>query len=72
MSSWPGNVLRLFAVSILMSATAACTTSPPSDVNNLCNIFEEKGGWYSDAADARDEWGSPISVMMAMMHQESL
>jgi hypothetical protein len=70
-SSWPGNVSRLFTVCILMLATAACTTSPPSDVNDLCNIFEEKGGWYSDAADARDEWGSPISVMMAMMHQES-
>ena len=54
-----------------MLATLACTTSPPSDLNNLCNIFEEKNGWYSDAATARGEWGSPISVMMAMMHQES-
>lgn len=71
MNSWTGNVLRLLITSILVSATVACTTSPPSDVNNLCNIFEEKDGWYSDAADAREEWGSPISVMMAMMHQES-
>ena len=33
--------------------------------------FEEKDDWYDDAADARDEWGSPIPVMMAIMHQES-
>ena len=50
---------------------AGCTTSPPSDVNDLCAIFEEKGGWYDAAADARDEWGSPIPVMMAIMYQES-
>lgn len=48
-----------------------CATSQPSNVNNICDIFEEKNGWYDDAADARDEWGSPIPVMMAMMHQES-
>ena len=48
-----------------------CTTSPPSNVNNICDIFEEKDGWYDDAADSRDEWGSPIPVMMAIMHQES-
>ncbi len=50
---------------------AGCTTSPPSDVNDLCSIFSEKKGWYKDADKARDKWGSPIPVMMAIMHQES-
>ena len=49
----------------------ACTTSPPSDVNDICAIFREKDDWYDDADDARDRWGSPIPVMMAIMHQES-
>ena len=40
-------------------------------MDNVCNIFREKDGWYDDAADAREEWGSPISVMMAIIHQES-
>ena len=48
-----------------------CTTSPPSDVNNVCSIFFAKDGWYDDADDARDRWGSPIPVMMAIMYQES-
>lgn len=55
----------------LLVFLAGCTTSPPKDVNNVCAIFEEKSGWYDDAADSREEWGSPISTMMAIMHQES-
>ena len=48
-----------------------CTTSPPKNVDNICDIFEEKSGWYDDAEDASDEWGTPIPVMMAIMYQES-
>lgn len=48
-----------------------CTTAPPRNIDNLCDIFEEKDGWYDDAADSRDEWGTPIPIMMAMMYQES-
>ena len=62
---------RWVFVLFLVFFTTACTTSPPSNVNDICEIFEEKSGWYDDAADSRKEWGSPISVMMAIMHQES-
>ena len=54
-----------------LSLVAGCTTSPPTDVNNICAIFREKRGWYEEAADARDAWGSPIAGMMAIMYQES-
>ncbi len=63
-------IVRLLLL-LPLTLVAACTTSPPKDPSNICSIFEEKGGWYDDAADARDEWGSPIPVMMAIMHQES-
>ena len=56
---------------VLALLLGGCTTSPPKDVNNLCAIFKDKDGWYDAAAEARDEWGSPIPVMMAIMHQES-
>jgi len=59
----------LFMVTLLV--LAGCATSPPSDVSNVCTIFREKDDWYDHAADARKEWGSPISVMMAILHQES-
>ena len=62
---------RWIFVLLLVFFTTACTTSPPGNVNDICDIFKEKNGWYDDAADSRKEWGSPISVMMAIMHQES-
>jgi hypothetical protein len=60
--------LLVLGVSLLL---AGCVTSPPRDADNICSIFFEKDDWYDDAADARKEWGSPISVMMAIMYQES-
>jgi len=56
---------------LLLVALGGCTTSTPRNVDNICSIFFEKDDWYEEAADARDEWGSPIGVMMAIMHQES-
>ena len=56
---------------LLLLLVGGCATSPPSDVGNLCEIFRDKRGWYDDAAEARDDWGTPIPVMMAIMHQES-
>ncbi len=63
--------MRYKLLIIIIFMVSGCTTSPPSDVNNICAIFREKDGWYGDADDARDRWGSPIPVMMAIMHQES-
>lgn len=62
---------RLGLLVLLLLCISACTTSPPRDVDNICAIFFEKDGWFAAAADARDEWGSPIPVMMAIIHQES-
>lgn len=61
---------RILLLTLLL-AVSACTTSPPRDANNICAIFQEKDDWYGDAADARDEWGSAIPVMMAIIYQES-
>jgi len=50
---------------------AGCTTSPPKDQENICEIFDEKSGWYDDARDSQRKWGSPIPVMMSFIYQES-
>lgn len=49
----------------------ACTTTPPQNAANLCDIFEEKHDWWDAASDMNDRWGVPIHVPMAMMYQES-
>ncbi len=66
---WP-----IFLLSCLLLACLTlqgCATSPPRQVDNVCHIFDEKRGWYRDARAAERRWGSPIPVLMAMMHQES-
>ena len=58
-------------VLLLVTLLAGCATSPPANVDNLCDIFDDKKGWYEDARDAEKAWGSPIPVLMAIVHQES-
>ena len=60
--------LMVLFMSLLM---AACTTSPPRNPNNICDIFREKSGWYKEAKASSSKWNSPIPIMMAIMHQES-
>ncbi|SVC54195.1 uncharacterized protein METZ01_LOCUS307049, partial [marine metagenome] len=50
---------------------AGCASKTPSDTDNICKIFSEKRSWYPDAHKASRRWGTDISVMMAIIHQES-
>jgi hypothetical protein len=50
---------------------ASCTTAPPEDRENICEIFYEKSGWYDDARDSQRRWGTSIPVMMSIIYQES-
>ena len=61
------NGLILFFVFSL----AACTAVPPKNGDNICATFTEKDDWYADAKESYEKWGVPISVQMAIMHQES-
>ena len=49
----------------------ACTAVPPKNSDDLCATFRENEEWYADAKQSSDKWGVPISVQMAIMHQES-
>lgn len=62
---------RIASILLSTAVLTGCATTPPSDLDNLCSIFREKPRWYRDAAAAREAWGSPIPVIMAIMHQES-
>ena len=65
------NRSRHTVVALALLMIAGCATSPPEQVDNVCDIFREKSGWYGDAKESRARWGVPISVSMAFMHQES-
>ncbi|NOY62474.1 MAG: hypothetical protein GXP10_04845 [Gammaproteobacteria bacterium] len=57
------------ALSLLL--LSGCATYQPAHVNNLCNVFRGEIDWYEAAVDANQRWGTPIWVMMAIIHQES-
>jgi hypothetical protein len=48
-----------------------CTQAPPRNTNNVCLIFKQYPDWYWAAAKVRQRWGIPVSVLMAIIHQES-
>ena len=55
---------------LLVTALPGCL-SAPSNVENICAIFEEKGRWYKDAKKSEEHWGTPIHVQLAIIRQES-
>lgn len=56
----PGGVLVL-----------SCSTSPPENISDSCDIFDEKGNWYAAAHDSYEKWGVPVHVQLAIIYQES-
>jgi hypothetical protein len=67
----PSPKFSVVALLFTIGLAAGCSSTPPKNQENICDIFREKRHWYEEAADARRHWKSPISVMMAVMHQES-
>ena len=65
------NLIRYGLVAFAVTFMMGCATSPPEAVDNVCDIFREKSGWYEDAKESRARWGVPVSVSMAFMYQES-
>ncbi len=64
----PLSALSLLA---LLALLTGCASAPPSQVENLCGIFQENRSWYRDAQRAEQRWGVPIAVKMSFAYQES-
>ena len=63
-------VLRNLFISLLL-VLSGCSTYQPGNPDNICHIFFGEPDWYEAAREAERQWGTPIYVMMAIMHQES-
>jgi len=65
------NILKTLLLSILLASLSGCAIYQPADTNNICTIFSGETDWYEAAVKAQKKWQTPISGMMAFMHQES-
>ncbi len=64
----------ILLITLLLSAgivILACSTSPPENIRDSCEIFTEKDDWYPAALDSYEKWGVPIHVQLAIIYQES-
>ena len=52
-------------------ALSACAPDPPKRQMNVCSMFRTYPSWYWQAEKSRRKWGLPVSVQMAILHQES-
>ncbi len=64
----PVTVLWL---SILLAGLVACSSDPPRNLSDSCQIFEDKSGWYRSALKAYERWGVPVHIQLAIIYQES-
>lgn len=64
--------MRIIGILIAFVLISSCTTlPPPRDVNNICSIFQQYPDWYRSSEDVQRRWLVPITVQMAIIHQES-
>lgn len=63
--------MKIIPIVLVLVFLISCSSTPPNNINNSCEIFREKGDWYDDAKDSYERWGVPIHVQLAIIYQES-
>lgn len=63
--------IRIFLSLFPLLCLTGCVTAPPAHVDNICKIFKQYPRWFQDAKDVERRWRVPVSVQMAIIHQES-
>jgi len=64
--------IKFIVLLILITHLSACTTTPrPRRLDNICAVFRQYPKWYWAAQNTQRRWGVPVSVQMAIIHQES-
>ena len=56
---------------VFVALAAGCATTPPQRQGDVCEVFEQFPDWYDYARASKEEWGTPIHVLMAFVRHES-
>ena len=65
---WPAYV---FLGVLWLGMATAHRTKMPSDLENICTIFDDRRDWYKAAKRSEERWGTPVHIQMAIIGQES-
>tara|TARA_Y100000815_G_scaffold134837_1_gene121604 strand:- start:1094 stop:1696 length:603 start_codon:yes stop_codon:yes gene_type:complete len=67
-------VMRPLVLILPLLLLASCAT-PPSKINNICAVFDQRDGfmnnWYRSSLKAERKYGVPRSVLLATIRMES-
>jgi len=69
--SHSANAGRAASWLLLAALLTGCVSSQPRNVNNVCDMFEDRRSWYKAAERTEKRWGVPVPVTMAFINQES-
>lgn len=61
---------QLLLITLLL-LIGGCASNPPKQMDDACAIFKEKDDWYRHSWRVFQEFGVPVPVQLAIIHQES-
>lgn len=64
-------IITIAASCTFLLLLSACSTTPPANPDNICEIFREKPSWHKASLETKEKWGVPVHIPMSMMYQES-
>jgi hypothetical protein len=64
-------MFRIMFITAALFTLINCATTPPSSTENACSIFSEKEDWYKASLAAKEKYGLPLHIQLAIMRQES-
>jgi len=67
---WASQTL-LVVLCFGLLVSCATHSAKPTNVENLCKLFQEKPRWYRNANESIKRWGGNLHVPMAIIYQES-
>ena len=61
----------LISLALIFIFAVACSSIDKINTEDTCIIFETKKSWYKSTKKSFDNWGTPISLQLAIINQES-
>jgi len=65
------KTLSMTLLALVLSSCGSTYRTPPSNLDNACSIAEQRPKYMKAFKTTARKWGVPVSVQMAVIHQES-